>query len=89
MTMGANSFPNVYQAEIRFVGVTSSPAYVREPETNGCAERFVRTLKEQPLRSESSIPSRSSTRPSRISCTITATPGSSNVTDTSPLLRPG
>ena len=29
--------------------MTSSPAYVREPETNGCSERFVRTLKEQLL----------------------------------------
>ena len=24
----------------------SSPAFVREPEGNGCAERFIRTLKE-------------------------------------------
>lgn len=27
----------------------SSPAYVREPEGSGCAERFVRTMKEQLL----------------------------------------
>ena len=37
------------QAELRFLGITSSPAFVREPEGNGCAERFIRTLKEQLL----------------------------------------
>src|SRR3954454_912837 len=35
-----------FQGEIRFLGVASSPAFVREPEGNGCAERFIRTLKE-------------------------------------------
>ena len=35
-----------FQAEIRFLGLESSPAFVREPEGNGCAERFIRTLKE-------------------------------------------
>jgi len=38
-----------FQAELGFLGITSSPAYVREPEGNGCAERFIRTLKEQLL----------------------------------------
>lgn len=38
-----------FQEEVKFAGVSSSPAYVKEPETNGCAERFVRTLKEQLL----------------------------------------
>ena len=38
-----------FQAEIRFLGITSSPAFVREPEGNGCAERFIRTLKENLL----------------------------------------
>ena len=38
-----------FQDEVRFLGIASSPAYVREPEGNGCAERFVRTLKEQLL----------------------------------------
>ena len=32
-----------------FLGLKSSPAYVREPECNGCAERFIRTLKENLL----------------------------------------
>jgi transposase InsO family protein len=37
------------QAEIAFLGMTSSPAFVRQPEGNGCIERFFRTLKEQLL----------------------------------------
>jgi putative transposase len=38
-----------FQAELRFLGITSSPAFVRAPEGNGVAERFIRTLKEQLL----------------------------------------
>jgi transposase InsO family protein len=40
---------DVFQREIRFLGLESSPAFVRAPEGNGCAERFIRTLKEQLL----------------------------------------
>ena len=38
-----------FQKEIRFLGMESSPAFVRQPEGNGCIERFFRTLKEQLL----------------------------------------
>jgi putative transposase len=38
-----------FQGEIRFLGMASSPSYVRQPEGNGCIERFFRTLKEQLL----------------------------------------
>ncbi|MFC3631573.1 integrase core domain-containing protein [Paracoccus angustae] len=38
-----------FQREIRFLGMTSSPAFVRQPEGNGVAERAIRTLKEQLL----------------------------------------
>ena len=37
------------QEELTFLGITSSPAFVRAPEGNGCAERFMRTLKENLL----------------------------------------
>jgi transposase InsO family protein len=37
------------QTEITFLGMTSSPTFVRQPEGNGCIERFFRTLKEQRL----------------------------------------
>ena len=35
--------------ELAFLGIASSPAFVRAPEGNGCAERFIRTLKENLL----------------------------------------
>jgi transposase InsO family protein len=38
-----------FQAELRFLGIESSPAFLREPEGNGCIERFFRTIKEQLL----------------------------------------
>ena len=38
-----------YQAEIDHLGIARSPAFHYEPETNGCAEKFIQTLKEQVL----------------------------------------
>ena len=35
-----------FHIELRFLGIASSPAFVREPEGNGCAERFICTLTE-------------------------------------------
>jgi putative transposase len=46
---GSQYVSHDFQAEIRFLGIASSPAFVREPEGNGCAERFIRTLKENLL----------------------------------------
>ena len=46
---GSQYVSHDFQAEIRFLGIQSSPAFVREPEGNGCAERFVRVLKENLL----------------------------------------
>lgn len=38
-----------FQTEVKFLGIEPSPAFVRQPEGNGCIERFFRTLKEQLL----------------------------------------
>jgi putative transposase len=46
---GSQYVSHDFQAEIRFLGIDSSPAFVREPEGNGCAERFIRVLKENLL----------------------------------------
>jgi transposase InsO family protein len=46
---GSQYMSDDFQAELRFLGITSSPAFVRAPEGNGVAERFIRTLKEQLL----------------------------------------
>jgi putative transposase len=35
-----------FQQELIFLGMASSPSFVREPEGNGVAERFIRTLKQ-------------------------------------------
>lgn len=46
---GSQFTSRVYQAELKFLGIESSPAFVRAPEGNGSIERFWRTLKEQLL----------------------------------------
>lgn len=46
---GSQFMSDHFQTELRFLDIASSPAFVREPEGNGCAERFIRTLKEQLL----------------------------------------
>jgi transposase InsO family protein len=46
---GSQYMSDLFQTEMRFLGIESSPAFVRAPEGNGCAERFIRTLKENLL----------------------------------------
>lgn len=46
---GSNYMAEDFQNEIRCFGITSSPAFLRQPEGNGVAERAIRTLKEQLL----------------------------------------
>ena len=38
-----------FQGELRWLGIRSTASYVGEPECNGVAERFIRTLKEECL----------------------------------------
>jgi transposase InsO family protein len=46
---GSQYMSDAFQKELGFLGAESSPAFVRAPEGNGCAERFIRTLKENLL----------------------------------------
>lgn len=46
---GTQYLSDTFQTEIAFLGIESSPSFVRAPEGNGCAERIIRTLKEQLL----------------------------------------
>jgi putative transposase len=46
---GSQYMSDHFQKELVFLGIDSSPAFVRSPEGNGCAERFIRTLKENLL----------------------------------------
>jgi transposase InsO family protein len=48
-SLGRIAFEGSLQRKVRFLGAKSSPAFVRAPEGNGCAERFIRTLKENLL----------------------------------------
>ena len=41
---------NHFQKKLAFLGIESSPAFVRAPQGNGCAERCIRTLTENLLR---------------------------------------
>ena len=46
---GSQDLSDAFQKELAFLGIASSPAFVRAPEGNGCTERFIRTLKENLL----------------------------------------
>jgi putative transposase len=46
---GSQYMSKDFQEEVSFLGIKSSPAFVRAPEGNGCVERFIRTLKENLL----------------------------------------
>ena len=46
---GSQYMSHDVQKELAWLGAASSPAFVRAPEGNGCAERFIRTLKENLL----------------------------------------
>jgi len=46
---GSQYVSDTFQQELTFLGIESSPSFVRAPEGNGCAERVIRTLKEQLL----------------------------------------
>ena len=47
MDNGSQYLSDHFQNQIKFWGIASSFAFVSEPQTNGVAERFYRTLKEQ------------------------------------------
>jgi transposase InsO family protein len=46
---GSQYTSGAFQTELKFLGIRQSLAYVGEPETNGVAERFWKTLKKQVL----------------------------------------
>ena len=46
---GSNYMSGDFQDEIECLGIQASPSFVREPQGNGVAERFIRTLKENLL----------------------------------------
>lgn len=79
---GSQYLANDFQKELAFLGIASSPAFVRAPEGNGCAERFIRTLKENLLWLRSFERSSSCAKPCSGSRNVTIGPGSSNASAT-------
>jgi transposase InsO family protein len=49
MDHGSQYLAEHFQNQIRFWGIAPSFAFVSQPQTNGIAERFFRTLKEQAI----------------------------------------
>ena len=48
-TESEDDYTGDFQDEIECLGIEASPSFVREPQGNGVAERFIRTLKENLL----------------------------------------
>ena len=46
---GSQFISHAFQDELKTLGIESSPSFIRQPEGNGCVERFIRTLKERLL----------------------------------------
>lgn len=46
---GSQYMSDAFQGELRFLGIESSPAFMRAREGSGCAERFIRALNENLL----------------------------------------
>lgn len=46
---GTQYISRYFQSEIKWCGLEASPSFIRQPEGNGIAERFIKTLKEQLL----------------------------------------
>ncbi|MFQ5745188.1 MAG: IS3 family transposase [Acidobacteriota bacterium] len=49
MDHGSQYLSDHFQNQLRYWGITASFGFIEEPETNGVAERFNRTLKEQTI----------------------------------------
>jgi putative transposase len=40
---GSQFISHAFRDELKTLGIESSPSFVRQPEGNGCVERFIRT----------------------------------------------
>jgi transposase InsO family protein len=77
-----------FTGSLAWLGIADSPAFLGEPETNGCAERWIRTSRTSACGSSSTTPPMSSARPWPASWSVTTAPGSSNATATELQRRP-
>ncbi len=77
-----------FLGSIGWLGIADDAAFLGEPETNGCAERWIRTLKDQCLWVRLHDTWMSCARPWPASSSATTAPGSSSVTVTARPRRP-
>ena len=77
MDHGSQYLSDHFTNQIKFWGIQPSYAFVAEPQTNGVAERFNRTLKEQIIHGRIYATSRSCGTPSATSSNSTMPSGSS------------
>jgi transposase InsO family protein len=75
MDHGSQYTSDDFRNQLKFWGDTASFAFVAEPQTNGVAERFNRTLKEQAIMVTSSKMRRRSGLPPSRSRTVTIATG--------------
>jgi len=64
-----------FLGSIAWLGISDDAAFLGEPETNGCAERWIRTSSSSACGSSCTTPSMSSATPSRASSTATTPRG--------------
>src|SRR5512132_2678806 len=64
-----------FLGSIAWLGIADNAAFLGEPETNGCAERWIRTSSSSACGSSCTTPSMSSATPSRASSTATTPRG--------------
>jgi putative transposase len=64
-----------FLGSIGWLGITDDAAFLGEPETNGCAERWIRTSKSSACGSSCTTPSTSCAKPSAASSTATTPRG--------------
>jgi hypothetical protein len=88
-TGGPQYIADAWINEVKWLGCTISPSYVGEPECNGVAERFMRTLKEQCIYLHSSRASRRHDASSASSSRGTTPSGLSNASAIGPRRRRG
>jgi putative transposase len=71
-----------FLGSIGWLGIADDAAFLGEPETNGCAERWIRTLKGSACGPSCTTPSTSCAKPSAASSTATTPRGWSSGTAT-------
>jgi hypothetical protein len=77
-----------FAGSLAWLGISDDPALLGEPETGGCAERWIRTLKEQCLWAELHDAVDQLRQAVAASSTATTPRGSSSVMGTAPRRRP-